>query len=314
MPVIDVHQCPRCELRFTTVSETEDHLFRDHDVILSPFAGDHDDQPVDANPAGTIVVPVDPVRPNSVAVDVAMDLASMAGYAIQLVASTPPGLDDRAVDATLEMRSRALRSDASPARHAVLGPGDPAARVNYHVHKTGSDLLCLASHGRTQAGEALFGSTSEGIIRNSPVPGIVCGPRCKSPTRPERLLVGFDGSDLSARAAGTAAVLAKTFGLSLELLEVIDPEVIVPSDIDETAGLRHLADALPVAVERFGTLHFDRPADALVDESDRRPGSLIVVGTHGRTGARRLLLGSVAHTVVRRSTRPVVVVPPTMPE
>ena len=57
----------------------------------------------------------------------------------------------------------------------------------------------------------------------------------------------------------------------------------------------------------------DEPADGILKTADELQADVIVVGTHGRTGISRLRFGSVAEAIVRRSTRPVLVVGPGVP-
>jgi nucleotide-binding universal stress UspA family protein len=62
-------------------------------------------------------------------------------------------------------------------------------------------------------------------------------------------------------------------------------------------------------VEVETVVRVETPHKLLREEAERTHAILVVVGTHGRTGARRLVLGSVAEKVVRHSDRPVLVVP-----
>ncbi|ARS90999.1 universal stress protein [Natrarchaeobaculum aegyptiacum] len=92
-----------------------------------------------------------------------------------------------------------------------------------------------------------------------------------------------------------------------------DPDVAVPGEDRATErGETYLADAEELAadhdVEIDTELEKGRPARVLVDAAEEGDYDLVVVGSHGREGVSRVLLGSVAETVVRRSPTPVVVV------
>ena len=82
---------------------------------------------------------------------------------------------------------------------------------------------------------------------------------------------------------------------------------------DVRRGATHLAEAQVARAHAAGATAESlvvegTPADALLEVAAERGADLIAIGTHGRRGLRRLLVGSVAESVVRRSPVPVVVV------
>lgn len=144
----------------------------------------------------------------------------------------------------------------------------------------------------------------------------------------KRILVPVDGSPTSNKGMTEAIRLAKASRARLRLLHVVEqtiafsaPEVAV--DIGpileslRAAGRRRLAGIVrrtsrsgarieSALVENFGM----RVADAVIAESRRWRADLIVMGTHGRRGLQRALVGSDAELVVRYSPVPVLLVPP----
>jgi nucleotide-binding universal stress UspA family protein len=145
-----------------------------------------------------------------------------------------------------------------------------------------------------------------------------------------RILCPVDFSPTSARALARAASLARTYGAALSILHVIpvfDPSRPVlesPLGLEEpgrvfypasretvVAELRSWAAApAVVAVSPAFVAEEGRPADVIVAQAAESGADLLVLGTHGRTGFRRLLLGSVAETVLRTAPCPVLTVPP----
>jgi nucleotide-binding universal stress UspA family protein len=148
----------------------------------------------------------------------------------------------------------------------------------------------------------------------------------------ERIVVALDGSPTAEQILPHVRALAHQFGSRLTLVEatvaveqvasameptmgggVYDPELIeeaLESDEDVTtsyldrvaAGLR--ADGLGVDVE-----HPAGPADHVIIDTAKRLGAdLIALTTHGRGGLEKLVFGSVAESVVRKSTCPVLLV------
>jgi nucleotide-binding universal stress UspA family protein len=140
-----------------------------------------------------------------------------------------------------------------------------------------------------------------------------------------RILVAVDGSDPGQRALREALKLAKDDHPHLRLLHAVDVvppgggEFVAPLDVyrqsclDEGQEILDQAVALAreagVAVESaLLETTTAQLSGALIDEAKRWSADLIVLGTHGRGGLRRLLLGSVAEGVVRHAPVPVLLV------
>jgi len=144
----------------------------------------------------------------------------------------------------------------------------------------------------------------------------------------ERILVPVDGSPTSQRGLAEALAVARLTGAKLRLIHVID-ETFFAMGADAFAGytgdlfalLREggekiLADAkaqveaagvaLDATVLRDGLS--GRVCDLVVDEAKAWPADLVVIGTHGRRGAGRLLLGSDAEQILRLAPVPVLLV------
>ena len=144
----------------------------------------------------------------------------------------------------------------------------------------------------------------------------------------KRILVPVDGSPTSNKGMAEAIRLAKASRARLRLLHVVEqtiafsaPEVAVDIgpilDSLRAEGRRRLAGIErrtrrsgarieSALVENFGM----RVADAVIAEAKRWRADLIVMGTHGRRGLQRALVGSDAELVVRYSPVPVLLVPP----
>jgi nucleotide-binding universal stress UspA family protein len=145
----------------------------------------------------------------------------------------------------------------------------------------------------------------------------------------KRILVPIDGSEAANGALRTAVALAGEQSAALHVVHVCEETPVYvsmdtlpypPADLMEALrkeGERILAEALGAArngrIEADGKLLvIDRPgqriSDAIEQEAENWDADLIVVGTHGRRGFRRLLLGSVAENLIRISTRPVLLI------
>ena len=142
------------------------------------------------------------------------------------------------------------------------------------------------------------------------------------------ILVPHDFSTSANHAAAIARDVAKLHGGTLVLLHVIDlphqlgPDaVIVPPEtgapisvkqyaIDSAeAHLQDIADRLAKdGVTARGVVVIGAPVDEINRAVERERADLVVMGTHGRTGFRHLVAGSVAERVVRSSTVPVLTI------
>lgn len=138
----------------------------------------------------------------------------------------------------------------------------------------------------------------------------------------DRLLLGFDGSEDSCRAAAWAgAVAAARGGVEIDLVHAVSLPPIPVGAWDRPVGelldghereMRRLAERELAALEAAGvpTRIFLRrwlPVDTLLEHAAERPPGLIVLGPHGH-GLRRFRIGSISAAVARAAAAPVVVV------
>lgn len=123
----------------------------------------------------------------------------------------------------------------------------------------------------------------------------------------ETILVPSDGSPEAERAAGHAIELAGHFDATVHGLFVAESDD-EPTERGERAldELRARAEERGVAVET--SVREGDPAAAVVDAVEDVGADLVVMGTHGRSGVERILIGSVAERVVRTSPIPVTTV------
>jgi nucleotide-binding universal stress UspA family protein len=138
----------------------------------------------------------------------------------------------------------------------------------------------------------------------------------------DAILVPTDGSETAERALDTAANLARTHDSALHVVSVVDLAAHPDASMADTgpayealeeAGQRSLDRAVDRMEEAgVGTVEASllsgEPASSIVASADERDVDLVVMGTHGRSGIGRLLLGSVTERVLRETTVPVLVV------
>ena len=143
----------------------------------------------------------------------------------------------------------------------------------------------------------------------------------------DRILVPIDGSPTSERALAEAAGLARLCAAKLRLLHVMDPLMYITGYERPDVFVREIEPALRKAAQDLLAKARDRVAgervkvetalvdsvgqrvsDIILDQAAAWPADLIVIGTHGRRGVDRVLMGSDAEQVARRSPVPVLLV------
>jgi nucleotide-binding universal stress UspA family protein len=139
----------------------------------------------------------------------------------------------------------------------------------------------------------------------------------------ERILVAVDLGETTEATCAAAVELARAYGAELVFFHVYDasnfeelqreaPSLFLDQVLENLRmQIRSLLGRLEEVPARFRVeVVPDGPVvQAILDAAERYGADLIVMGTHGRRGLQRVLLGSVAEGVLRRATVPVVVVP-----
>jgi nucleotide-binding universal stress UspA family protein len=176
------------------------------------------------------------------------------------------------------------------------------------------DLVVMGSHGRSGLARVLLGSVTEKVVRHAPCSVLAARARGDA-TSFAHVLCPIDFSDSSRHAVERAAQLAAPSGAGIMLLHAIELPVTYTGEqfgadflddlesksahlLEEWASDLKSRVAIPVATE----IRVGPPGMHTLEILDRDPTfDLVVVGSHGRTGLRRALLGSVAEQVVRHA-------------
>jgi nucleotide-binding universal stress UspA family protein len=258
-----------------------------------------------------------------------------ADTTVELMAITPepelaaPTWSQLRADVDGEERRRldellARAADAGVKADAVRALGDPVELTCRIARERGAALIVVGSHGRTGIRRFLLGSIAERIIAHASSSVLVARGDASAPFT--RAIVATDFGPLAATALSEAQGLAEP-----------DPAVTVvhawhyPAGAWSLAALgerTHASEALEsaltdparsrgealVADERAAGRTIDfrllqgQPAEVVTDLAAGEHADLIAIGTHGRKGVRRLVLGSVAAAVVRHAPCSVLVV------
>ena len=219
-----------------------------------------------------------------------------------------------AAEAVLDHGARSLAHTGAKITTDVI-EGRAASAILAEAKQLPADLVVMGSRGHGTIGSMLLGSVSAEVADHSPAPVLIA----RRP-RLTRVVLGQDGSDCARVAeklvaswpifAGTAIEVTSvaylgmpwTSGLALASYEAIPDDyssvgrqIIAEHQqiVDELA--RRLASA---GRRASGRVYEGEAAAGLIDVADEVQADAIVVGTHGRTGLSRLVLGSIARNVM----------------
>lgn len=160
-------------------------------------------------------------------------------------------------------------------------------------------------------------------IRRRDEPLLAAAVAKKSPFRIKRILVPVDFSDCSKKALSYAVALAKEHEATLTLFHAVPTQYLIgeaPMPVTyremhaalRAHATRDLADLIGEevknAVPANSSVDIGNPAPLIVGVAERLKADVIVISTHGRTGFKHALLGSVTEQVVRHAPCPVLVV------
>ncbi|WP_251343480.1 universal stress protein [Haloplanus halophilus] len=288
-----------------------------------------------------ILFPTDGSDGAAAAFDHVLDLADAhdATVSVLYVADTTRDsvtrIGDQVVDA-LELEGTEIVSEATErasdrgvATVAEVLQGEPYSTIVDYAAASDADLIVMPTHGRRGLGRFLLGSTTERVVRRSDVPILTIRPdedvRVRHPYR--NVLVPTDGSDPAGAALDLALGVVSAEAAALHLLSVVDVAslgVDVRADI-AVDSLEASANEVLDDAERTATAAGVDPAAATVEFGtsiarairtyvEERDVDLVVVGTHGRTGFDRYVLGSVTEKLVRTAPVPVLAVRGAAPE
>jgi len=212
---------------------------------------------------------------------------------------------------------------------SALLEGYVTEALERHAREIGADLIVMTTHGRTGVSRAWLGSVADSLVRNSSFPLLVIRPMEDGGTFPvpafSHFLVPLDGSPLGETILEPAVDLAKAMGARFTLLHVVSPHVTVGARVSPVPSgrledrmekaqayldgvVKRLADEGVKAESRIES-HY-APARAILSLAEEEKVDLVALATHGYTGVKRALLGSVADKVLRGAKWPLLLEQP----
>ena len=198
----------------------------------------------------------------------------------------------------------------------VREEGETYERIVDLADGSNSDVIVMGRRGLKKIDRTLVGSVTARVIGHTQRDVLVVPNGTTLGWK--RILVGTDGSKYSGIAINKAIDFAKAYGGSLVVLSVVDVptefyaeapkavEDMIRKAREYTSAVKKQAEADGVKAESF--VGEAEAWEAIVKLAHDQEVNMVVVGSHGRTGLRRLLMGSVTEKVIGHAPCPVLVV------
>jgi nucleotide-binding universal stress UspA family protein len=196
--------------------------------------------------------------------------------------------------------------------------GQPVERIQQIAEQEKADLIVMGSRGLSSWPALLLGSISEGVARHSPCPVLIVR---GEPKRFYQVIIASDGSEAATHAVRAGMELAKEYHANVNVLNVLQPLASYPGvsrddlypevyakQVKEVIGRQVDPIARETGVPYWLCQEQGHPAQTLVGFAEKQKADLIVVGSRGRGGFKRLLLGSVSTSVLHHAHCSVLVV------
>lgn len=184
---------------------------------------------------------------------------------------------------------------------------DPVQGIVDAAAELSADIIVIGQHNKGSLSRLMVGGATAGVIGHATCPVLVA-PRAAHLWE-KRVLLATDGSSHSEAAAKATGRVARHGGLPVNVVSVVtsshneerrnEADRAVASAVARLAGLE---------LETEGQVAEGRPDEAIIKTAESLGADLIVVGSKGRTGLAKILLGSVAERVIGHATCPVLVV------
>jgi hypothetical protein len=181
---------------------------------------------------------------------------------------------------------------------------EPYEDIVRHASKNNVDMIIMGTHGKTEMKRLMMGSVTALVIGHAPCNVLVLPLNAKVECK--NVLIATDGSKYSEAAASEAIGIAKRCGSSLIVISIASSDAEIASANDNVKKVTETAEKESIKIKAI--VAKGNPYEAIVETSKQEKADLIVVGSHGRTGLVRLLMGSVTERVIGHAEAAVLVV------
>ncbi len=245
--------------------------------------------------------------------------------------------DRAALETYLDSVAERVRRVSTGPIHTEVVEGPVVEAIEDYVLRAGITVVALSTHGRHGLSRVRLGSVADALLHRLAVPMLVVRPpegdkavELVTPVAPgcQTVIVGLDGSALAAAILPTAEAYAATWRVPLLLVTVVEPPLpAVVSGLEFSAVAPMDPTVLERAVRRaeerleFSVASLARrgcqatakvevaatAAEGLHNVAARTPGAVLAIATHGLSGFKRLIRGSVTDQLLRETPVPLLI-------
>ncbi len=200
----------------------------------------------------------------------------------------------------------------------VVTRGDPRHLITFFARKKwSSDLIFVRAHVRRDLEHWMLGSVARAVLEHAPCTVQIVRDLSEGRTHTlhsaRKVLLATDGSEISLAAARALAERPWPEGSEFRVVSVEEPWALKRSRVrHDKQAQEAVSDAEQVlastGLKATKAILFGHARDVILEEAQKWAADLIVVGSHGRRGVKRFLLGSVSEAVAMNAHCSVVVV------
>jgi len=233
---------------------------------------------------------------------------SISMYSPEFTTLVPNLQEDSAARAKDALSS--FLSEAGPdVKTLIHEASDPAQGIVEGAEGAGADLIVMGRRGKRGLARTMVGDATVKVIGRAACPVLVV-PKAAQLWQ-NHILLATDGSEYSEAAARVAGFFAKQAGLPVTVVSVVTSSHSEARRQEaEKAVNTKVARLKEMAISVQGQVVEGRPDEAIVKAAESVGADLIVMGSHGRTGLTKILMGSVSERVIGQAACPVLVVKP----
>ncbi|MBM3958018.1 MAG: universal stress protein [Gemmatimonadetes bacterium] len=210
--------------------------------------------------------------------------------------------------------------------------GSPAEEIVKRASSPDIDMIAMATRRESALARGILGSVTDRVLHSTPVPLLTIRPADAHGAfakrgRPGTIVVPLDGSELGESAVPVSLFLAKALEAEVLFLQALPPPYVAAGEL----GVQFYASDYGISEEREQVLSYlarfverarsegveatpraavGSAAACIIEAIESQAGALVVMSTHGASGFKRWIVGSVTDKVIRSSGRPVLVLPP----
>lgn len=251
-----------------------------------------------------ILLPTDGSDVAERAGQLAISVAERFDATLHVLSVVEPGKEDQGEERVQRIAEVAGEHGVDTEPETKASMENVSEEILAHAQQVDAQAIVMGTTGRTGISRFILGSTAMQTVQNATIPVMTVHEDSEPLFRGENILVPTDGSPGADAAVDTAIGIARETGATLHTMFVGDEGA---GQNGETPAHEVAERATQAGIQDVEVIVRDGSPDAEIESYiSEVPCDLVVMGTHGRRGLRRYILGSTTERVLRFATVPVV--------